>query len=62
MDTFVVRVYRTGRDVLPDDDQLRGVVDEVSTGLQAAFHDTSELVAILRRVAPQRTQGGVDEH
>ncbi len=62
MDTFVVRVYRAGREVLPDDDQLRGVVDEVSTGLQAAFHDTAELVAILRRVPAQRTQGGADEH
>ena len=61
MDTFVVRVYRTARDVPPDDDQLRGVVDEVSTGLKAAFHDTAELVAILRRVSPQRTQGGVDD-
>jgi hypothetical protein len=61
MDSFVVRVYRTGRDGLPEDDQLRGVVDEVSTGVQAAFQDAAELVAILRRVPPQRVQGGPDE-
>lgn len=49
MDTFVVRVYRSKHDAPPDDDPLRGVVDEVSTGLKATFHDATELLSILRR-------------
>jgi hypothetical protein len=61
MDTFIVRVYRSGQDPLPEGDRLRGVVDEISTGFQAAFHDAGELLAILRR--PQRldTKRGTDE-
>jgi hypothetical protein len=53
MDTFVVRVYRRGQDTSPDDDALRGVVDEVSTGLKATFHDATELLAILRPQPPR---------
>jgi hypothetical protein len=49
MDTFVVRVYRSGHDIPPGDDPLRGVVDEVSSGIKATFHDATELLAILRR-------------
>jgi hypothetical protein len=49
MDTFVVRLYRSGPDTSPGDDALRGVVDEVSTGIKATFHDATELVEILRR-------------
>jgi hypothetical protein len=52
MDTFVVRVYRSGQDAPPGDDLLRGVVDEVSTGVKATFQDATELVAILRRERP----------
>ncbi len=52
MDTFVVRVYRSGQDTPPGDDSMRGVVDEVSTGIKATFHDATELVAILRRERP----------
>jgi hypothetical protein len=52
VDTFVVRVYRSGQDPPPGDDPLRGVVDEVSTGVKATFHDATELVAILRRERP----------
>lgn len=58
MDTFVVRVYRSGLDVSPEEDRLRGVVDEISTGLQATFHDTEELLEILRRPHPLPTQEG----
>lgn len=61
MDTFVVRVYRSGRDVSPEDDRMRGVVDEISTGLQATFHDTEELLALLRCPQPPPTQEGPDE-
>jgi hypothetical protein len=58
MDTFVVRVYRSGQGTAADDESLRGVVDEVSTGIKATFHDATELLAIL---CPQRlpAAGGV---
>jgi hypothetical protein len=58
MHTFVVRVYRSGQGTSADDESLRGVVDEVSTGIKATFHDATELLAILR---PQRlpAAGGV---
>lgn len=49
MDTFVVRVYRSGQKSLPDDEHLRGVVEEISTGSQATFHDTTQLLSILSR-------------
>jgi hypothetical protein len=49
MDTFVVRVYRSGQDSGPDDDCLRGVVEEISTGLHATFRDAGELLSILHR-------------
>ena len=49
MDTFVVRVYRSSQDALPDDPRLRGVVEEVATGAHATFHDAMELLSILRR-------------
>lgn len=60
MDTFVVRVHRPGQ-IPPDDDRLRGVVDEISTGAHATFHDAGELLAILRRPHPLPTKGGADE-
>jgi hypothetical protein len=47
MQTFVVRTYTAGRNAVQDDGRLRGVVEEVSTGFRATFHDTSELVSIL---------------
>jgi hypothetical protein len=48
MDTFVVRVYRGGgQEELPDDDRLRGVVEEISTGFHATFRDAKELLSIL---------------
>jgi hypothetical protein len=49
MDTFVVRVHRSGQDRSPADGCLRGVVEEISSGLQATFRDTTELLSILRR-------------
>jgi hypothetical protein len=49
METFVVRVYRSRQDSGPDDDCLRGVVEEISTGRQATFHDAAELLSILHR-------------
>lgn len=62
MDTFVVRVYTPGQDSPRDDDRLRGLVEEISTGSQATFHDAGELLSILYRprrenpgVSPQRT-------
>jgi hypothetical protein len=61
MDTFVVRVYRSGQGLSPDEDQLRGVVDEISTGVRATFQDTQELLAILRRPQPQPTSAGANE-
>lgn len=49
MDTFVVRVYRSEREIPPDHESLRGVVEEISTGSQATFHDTEQLLSILYR-------------
>ncbi len=49
MDTFVVRVYRSEQGNLPDDASIRGVVEEISSGFQATFHDARELLAILGR-------------
>jgi hypothetical protein len=43
--TFVVRIHASSH----DDSGLRGVVDEVASGARATFHDTEELLAILRR-------------
>jgi hypothetical protein len=45
METFVVRVYR------PDggSGELRGLVDDVATGVRARFLDGSELLWILGR-------------
>jgi hypothetical protein len=57
MDTFVVRVYRSGQDSPLDDARLKGVVEEVSTGFQATFQDTKELLSILHR--PQLDTSGV---
>jgi hypothetical protein len=57
MDTFVVRVYSSGPDGTPDGDRLRGVVEEISTGLQATFHDAAQLLSILCR--RQRDESGV---
>jgi len=56
MDTFVVRVYRSEWDSVPEDGRLRGVVEEVATGLEATFHDTRELLSILSR--PQHDRPG----
>ena len=57
MDTFVVRVYRSGPENRPCDDRLRGVVEHIASGIQATFHDTSELLSILDR--SQREQSEV---
>ena len=51
MDTFVVRVYRLDRRSSAEDDRLRGVVEEISTGFQATFQSPTELLSILRRPA-----------
>jgi hypothetical protein len=47
MRTFVVRVYGSGQGIGPDHDHLMGIVEEISTGAQARFHTSEELVAIL---------------
>jgi hypothetical protein len=57
METFVVRVYRSGQDSVPDDGRLRGVVEEISTGSQVTFHDDNELLSILHR--PRHEKPGV---
>ena len=49
MNTFVVRLYGSEQGNLPDDPSIRGVVEEISTGFQATFHDADELVTILGR-------------
>lgn len=54
METFVVRVYRTEQDGLPDDGRLRGVVEAIGSGSQATFHDIAELQSILRGRPHQR--------
>ena len=51
MQTFVVRVYRSAQDEPPDDDRLRGVVEEIATRSQATFHSSAELMSILRQGA-----------
>jgi len=56
MDTFVVRVYRSKQDAVPDDPRLRGVVEEVATGVHATFHDATELLSILRRPQHERPE------
>lgn len=61
MDTFIVRVYRSRLDVSSDGDRLRGLVDEVSTGLQATFDDSHELLAILRCSQELPATGGANE-
>jgi hypothetical protein len=61
MDTFVVRVYRSVQDTTADDEPLRGVVDEVSSGIKATFHDATELMAILQRSASVPGGGGANE-
>jgi hypothetical protein len=67
MDTFVVRVYRSEPGHEFDTDRLRGVVDEIATGLQATFHDAGELLSILQgrereeHPKPSPTQGGANE-
>ena len=62
MDTFVVRVYRSEQDSHADSDRLRGVVEEVSTGSQATFRDTTQLLAILHHHSqPFPTEGGPDD-
>ncbi len=65
MQTFVVRVYRSGENTLPDGERLRGVVEEIATGFQATFQDARELLAILGRQqranvtdAPELPRGG----
>jgi hypothetical protein len=57
MRTFVVRVYGSERSTQPEDGRLTGMVEEISTGVQAMFYDAGELVAILDR--PQRETPGV---
>jgi hypothetical protein len=52
MNTFVVRIF--GPD--PGQAELRGTVDEVSSGFTATFHDARELVRILSR------RGGPSQH
>jgi hypothetical protein len=47
MQTFVVRVYRSGQPDSPEADPLRGVVEEVATGQQATFRSCTELLSIL---------------
>jgi hypothetical protein len=43
MDTFVVRVRRSN----PSEPELRGVVDEIASGLQSTFRSSDELIVIL---------------
>lgn len=65
MDTFVIRVYRSGHDAPSGGDRLRGVVEEVATGFQATFQDAGELLTILSRherddaADPQPTTGDI---
>lgn len=57
MDTFVVRVYRSVHDTGPDDNCLRGVVEQISTGSRIRFHGTSELLSILHRPRHEKPGG-----
>jgi hypothetical protein len=43
MHTFVVRIYRSGE----DDAGVRGVVDDVASGLTSTFRTPEELLKIL---------------
>jgi hypothetical protein len=43
MDTFVVRIRRSN----PSDPGLRGVVDEVASGLRSTFRSSDELIVVL---------------
>jgi hypothetical protein len=54
MKTYVVRVYRPDGEVV-DPPELRGVVDEVSSGASAAFHDGDELLRILSEQRERET-------
>jgi hypothetical protein len=45
VNTFVVRIYGSDQDRA----SLRGVVDEVASGIRETFHDAEELLAILVR-------------
>jgi hypothetical protein len=59
MQTFVVRVYRPNR----GPEELRGIVDEVASGVSATFRDGSELLGILGRGvnSAEGTRGGPEE-
>lgn len=47
MNTFVVRVYLSGADPTADPAGLKGVVEEISSGCQATFQDSRQLVSII---------------
>lgn len=60
MKTFVVRVFEdVGSDsASADTPRLRGVVDEVATGLRATFRSELELVAALKAAMGTEPPGG----
>jgi len=61
MRTFVVKVYGSGQGIGPDHDHLMGIVEEISTGVQARFHTSGELAAILdcpQLETPRRSRRG----
>jgi hypothetical protein len=62
MPTYVVRVYRPDRGTV-NPPELRGVVDEVASGMSATFHDGDELLRILMRQPERNTlsEEGRDE-
>jgi hypothetical protein len=55
MRTFVVRVYRPEQKTPSEPVGLTGLVEEVSTGVQAMFYDADGLLAILNRAQPETT-------
>jgi hypothetical protein len=56
MDTFVVRIRASSH----NDPGLRGVVDEVASGLRSAFHNSEELLMILMGTATPDARGDAD--
>jgi hypothetical protein len=49
MDTFVVRIRESGQ----SDPEVRGVVDEIASGLRTTSHSHEELLMILTGNTPE---------
>lgn len=56
MESYIVRIYRRGRD---NAGELAGLVEMVGTSERLSFRDFPELSAVLRRLLKQGEDGAV---